>query len=200
MRLKLAANSPYIKLLNAATCGHSRSAVSDVSGLEQQKVHRTRGQLAGTDGGRELRVGRRPGNLVVEPGFQVRRTQPWIVREVAGSGGRVIRWHRQAGEHGQQRQRRGLPRGLLAAAAARLALDARAVPLQARRGREPAVRRRLRHLHGGHAQPLGLAADDGDRRAGVYRFKTRRRYAELRFGLASRLRQDRGPCLSVCCI
>ena len=53
----------------------------------------------------------------------------------------------------QQRQRRGLPRGLLAAAVARPALDARAVPLQARRSREPAVRRGLGHLHGGYAQP-----------------------------------------------
>jgi CoA binding domain len=34
----------------------------------------------------------------------------------------------------------------------------------------------------------------------VYRFKTRRRDAELRFGLASRLRQDRGSCPFVCCI
>jgi hypothetical protein len=34
----------------------------------------------------------------------------------------------------------------------------------------------------------------------LYRFKTRRRDAELGFGLASRLRHDRGSCLSVCCI
>jgi hypothetical protein len=35
--------------------------------------------------------------------------------------------------------------------------------------------------------------------AGVYRFRTRRRAPELRFGLADRLGQDHGSCLSVCC-
>jgi len=34
----------------------------------------------------------------------------------------------------------------------------------------------------------------------LYRVKTRRRDAGLRFGLAGRLRHDRGSCLSVCCI
>ena len=34
----------------------------------------------------------------------------------------------------------------------------------------------------------------------VYRVKTRRRDAGLRFGLVGRLRHDRGSCLSVCCI
>jgi hypothetical protein len=34
----------------------------------------------------------------------------------------------------------------------------------------------------------------------LYRVKTRRRDAGLRFGLVGRLRHDRGSCLSVCCI
>ena len=92
---------------------------------------------------------------------------------------------RTRGAASQQRQRRGLPRGLLAAAVTRLALDARAVPLQARRGREPAVRRALGHLHGGYAQPLGLEADNGGRRA--------RDLAGRRHGQ----RADRGPRVAV---
>ena len=34
--------------------------------------------------------------------------------------------------------------------------------------------------------------------AGVYRFRTRRRYCDLRFGRMNRLRQDRGLCLFAC--
>ena len=67
-------------------------------------------------------------------------------------------------------------------------------------GRDPGGRR----VQPPGAVAIRLGADLHPRRvargAALYRFKTRRRDPELRFGLASRLRQDRGSCLSVCCI
>jgi hypothetical protein len=47
-------------------------------------------------------------------------------------------------------------------------------------------------VHGGYARTVADGA------AGVYRFRTRHRYCDLRLGRMNRLRQDRGLCPSAC--
>ena len=47
---------------------------------------------------------------------------------------------------------------------------------------------------------IGWSREQQYARLILYRVKTRRRDAGLRFGLVGRLRHDRGSCLSVCCI
>jgi putative transposase len=51
-----------------------------------------------------------------------------------------------------------------------------------------------------HRKLAGRKYDTSKRRKpGLYRFRTRDGFPELRFGAADWLRQDRGSCLSVCC-